>query len=169
MPEIEIRFAQRADLPSIVDIYNQAIRSHYATGDLSEFTVEQREDWFEKFDEKFHPLYLAEMDGKVVGYCSISPYRPGREAMATVAEISYYIDFSFHGRGVGSKLLGYAIADCKRINKESLLAILMDINPKSIGILEKFGFEKWGHFPDIIHINGEKAGHLVYGLHLNKR
>jgi len=168
-PKIKIRFAEKADLPSIVNIYNQAIRSHYATGDISEFTVEQRVTWFEKFDNDFYPLYLVEINGIVLGYCSLSPYRPGREAMATVAEISYYIDFLYHGKGLGSRLLEYVIADCKRINKESLLAILMDINPKSIGILKKFGFEKWGHFPDIIHINGEKAGHLVYGLRLNKK
>jgi L-amino acid N-acyltransferase len=161
---INIRFAEISDLPFIVDIYNQAIRSHCATGDLSEFTIEQRNDWFNKFDNNSYPLYIAEIKNKVVGYCSISPYRPGREAMSSVAEISYYIDYSYQNLGAGTRLLEYVISDCSRTGKESLLAILLDINIQSIRILEKFNFRKWGHFPDIIDINGKKCGHLIYGL-----
>ena len=166
--ELKIRFADRNNLPSIVDIYNQAIRSKCATGDITEFTIEQRIDWFNKFDNEKYPLYIAEIDSKVIGFCTISPYRPGREAMDSVAEISYYIDYSYHKRGVGTKLLEYVISDCNRTGKESLLAILLDINSISVGILEKFNFEKWGYYPDIINIKGKKCGHLIYGLKINK-
>jgi len=162
--DIKIRFAERKHLPFIVDIYNQAIRSKCATGDLKEFSLEQRVDWFEKYDKENYPIYIAEINGEVVGFCTISPYRPGREAMSSVAEISYYIDYSYHKKGVGSQLLKYVIADCNRIGKENLLAILLDINRTSINILEKFNFEKWAHLPGIININGKKCGHLIYGL-----
>jgi len=168
MLDIKIRFAEKTDLSFIVEIYNQAIRSNYATGDLTEFTVEQRVDWYNKFDNEVYPIYIAEVENKVVGYCTISPYRPGREAMSTVAEISYYIDYLYHNKGIGSKIFEYVIADCNRIGKENLLAILLDINPKSVSILEKFNFKKWGHFPDIINIKGKKCGHLIYGLKINK-
>lgn len=168
MSDFKIRFAKRADLPFIVEIYNQAIRSNCATGDLTEFSVEQRLDWFDKFDHEVYPLYIAEMASRVIGYCTISPYRPDREAMSSVAEISYYIDYSYHNQGVGTKMLEYVIADCNRIGKENLLAILLDINPKSVGILEKFNFKEWGHLPDVININGKKCGHLIYGLKINK-
>ena len=167
--ELKIRFANRGDLPFVVEIYNQAIRSKYATGDLTEFTIEQRIDWFNKFDNEKYPLYIAEIDSKVIGFCAISPYRPGREAMDSVAEISYYIDYSYHNRGVGTKLLGYVISDCNRIGKDSLLAILLDINQMSVDILKKFNFKEWGYFPDIINLKGTKCGHLIYGLKINKK
>jgi len=168
MLNIKIRFSKRTDLPFIVDIYNQAIRSNIATGDLTEFSVEQRLDWFNKFDNEVYPIYIAEIENKVVGYCTISPYRPGREAMSSVAEISYYIDYSYHNQGIGSKILEYVITDCKRIGKENLLAVLLDVNINSISILEKFNFKKWGHFPEIINIKGKKCDHLIYGLKINK-
>ena len=164
MLEIKIRLSESTDLPYIVEIYNQAIRSGIATGDLTEFTMEQRLDWYKKFDSESYPLYIAEINNKVVGYCTLSPYRPGREAMASIAEISYYIDYSYQNQGVGTKLLEYVIADCKRTGKESLLAILLDINPQSIALLKKFNFEQWGHFPGIINIKGKKCGQLIYGL-----
>ena len=164
---MKIRHAQWSDLPRIVDIYNQAIQSQFATGDLSEFTVKERQDWFLKFDKDNYPIYVAELDSKIVGYCTLSPYRPGREAMARVAEISYYVDFALHQKGIGSALIHHALSDCKRIGKNTLLAILLDINTPSIKILEKFGFKRWGHFPDIIQLKGKSCGHLVYGLKVN--
>ena len=167
MDKLLIRFASIADLPFIVDIYNQAIRTKCATGDTREFCVDERKEWFEKFDINEYPLYVAEISNKIVGYCTLSPYRPGREAMSSVVEISYYLDYSFHGKGIGTSLLKYVISDCKRIGKKTLLAILLDINFQSIGILEKFNFKKWGHFPNIIDIDGEKCGHLIYGLKIS--
>lgn len=166
---LNIRFAKASDLKSIVDIYNQAIRSKNATGDMDEFKPEDRNNWFTKHDQNHYPLYVAELDNKVVGYCTISPYRPGRRAMAKVAEISYYLDYSYHGKGIGTSLIKHAINDCERIGKKSLLAILLDINLQSIGILEKHGFEEWGHFPDIIHLDQKKCGHFIYGLNLDKK
>ena len=166
--EIHIRHACINDLTSIVDIYNQAIRSKNATGDMDEFRPEDRKDWFAEHNQNHYPLYVAELNNKVVGYCTISPYRPGRRAMAKVAEISYYLDYSYHGKGIGTSLIKHAIADCERIGKKSLLAILLDINLQSIGILEKHGFKKWGHFPHIIHLDQQKCGHFIYGLSLDK-
>lgn len=162
--EVSIRLANKSDLPFIVEIYNQAIKSKCATGDLTEFTTEQRTGWFGKFTKEKYPLYIAELAGKVVGYCSISPYRAGREAMETVAEISYYVAYAYHRQGIGTQLVKYVLSDCKRVGKETLLAIVLDINPASISILKKLGFKKWGHFPDIINMEARKCGHLVYGL-----
>jgi L-amino acid N-acyltransferase YncA len=166
--ELIIRFSKIVDLPFIVDIYNQAIGSECATGDMDEFSVDDRIEWFNKFDNNKYPLYVAEIGNRIVGYCTLSPYRQGRKAMSSVAEISYYLDYSFHGKGIGTALLKHVISDCNRIRKKNLLAILLDINSPSIGLLEKFNFKKWGHFPDIINLNGKKCGHLIYGLKINK-
>ncbi len=114
-----IRFANILDLPAIVYIYNQAIRTKCATGDLNEFMVDERKEWFDKFDINKYPIYVVEIAGKIVGYCTLSPYRPNRKAMQNVAEISYYLDYSFHSKGIGTKLLKHVIADCNRINLKS--------------------------------------------------
>lgn len=167
--ELTIRFSKTEDLPFIVNIYNQAIRSGNATGDINEFDVANRIDWFSKYDNNEYPLYVAEIANRVIGYCTISPYRSGRQAMLKVAEISYYVDYYYHRKGIGTALINHAIADCKRIKKESLLAILLDINTQSIGILEKFKFEKWGYFPDIINLHGIRCSQLIYGLKTKKQ
>ena len=165
----KIRLAAINDLPLIVEIYNQAIRSKSATGDMNEFTVKERVEWFNKFDPINFPIYVAELNDKIIGYATLSPYRQGRKAMKKIAEISFYLDYSYHGSGIGSALVKYAISDCERIGKETLLAILLDINTDSTTLLKKLNFEEWGHLPHIINFDGVRCGHIIYGLNLNHK
>ena len=72
---LRIRFSKITDLPFIVDIYNQAIRSGNATGDLDEFSVDDRKEWFHKFDNDNYPLYVAVIENKVIGYCIELTYK----------------------------------------------------------------------------------------------
>ena len=166
--DLEIRSAYLKDLTFIVDIYNQAIRSKSATGDMDEFKIDDRIEWFKKFDPNNFPIYVAELNKKIIGYATLSPYRRGRKAMNKIAEISFYIDYSYHNLGIGYLLISHVISDCERIGKEALLAILLDINKPSIKLLKKFNFEEWGHLPQIINIDDVKCGHLIYGLILMK-
>jgi L-amino acid N-acyltransferase YncA len=161
-----IRFASISDLATIVAIYNQAIQSKSVTGDMEAFTVEERVDWFNKFNADTFPIYVIEVEEMVIGYATLSPYRFGRKALNKTAEISYYINYSWHGKGMGSALVSHVLSDCKRLGKETLLAILLDINTGSTGLLRKFKFEQWGHLPNVADFNGVKSGHFIYGLQL---
>ncbi len=166
-PNFNIRFANYADLAEIVVIFNQAVRAR-VNGSLKEGTVESRSKWFSEFSQKEYPIYVAEQNNRVVGYCYLSQYRSGRQAMSKTAEISYYIDYNHHRQGIGSALIKHTINDCKRVNKNNLLAILLDKNKPSISILEKFGFKKWGCYPDIVNLDGEICSQLIYGLKLGE-
>jgi L-amino acid N-acyltransferase YncA len=158
-----IRMASPADLPHIVEIYNQAIESHTATADTVPFTVEQRGEWFASHNPEQYPIYVYEqVDGEVIGWLSVSPYR-GRPALARTAEISYYVDYAHHGQGIGSALMTHALQDAGRIGKKIYLAILLEWNTGSIRLLEKFGFEKWGHLPEVAELDGRLCGQFYYG------
>ena len=157
-----LRLATLSDLPRLVDIYNQAIASHTATADILPFTVETRRLWFDAHSPDAYPIYVYELDGQVLGYLSISPYRD-RPALARTAEVSYYVDYAFHGRGIGSALMHHALADCAHIHKHVLLAILLESNLASLRLLKKFGFEKWGHLPDVAEFDGQLCGQFYYG------
>ena len=97
-----IRLAQMGDLSTIVDIYNQSIPSKQSTGDTRPLRVEDRVTWFEEHRPDVHPIFVSEVEGQVAGWCSLSPYRPGRAALRFTAEISYYIALAYHRRGIGT-------------------------------------------------------------------
>ncbi len=162
-----IRFAETRDLPRLVDIYNQAILSQNATGDTIPFSSETRWDWFNRHSNDHYPIYVCTDEaGKVQGYLTLSPYRD-RPAMAHTAEISYYVDYAFHGQGIGSALMQNALEDCPRLKLRVLLAILLEWNQPSVRLLEKFGFEKWGYLPEVADFSGRLCGHLYYGRKLS--
>jgi phosphinothricin acetyltransferase len=167
--KLTIRIAEARDLPAIVEIYNQAVKLRYATADLSPVTVEGRTAWLAEHDPARNPVFVAESDGAVVGWCSISPYRPGRTALRYTAEISYYVHENFRGIGVASRLIEHSIRECPKLGMKTLFAILLDINPASVRILEKFGFQRWGHMPGVADFDGKECGHLYYGLRLGGR
>ena len=162
-PKLKITWPTRNDLEAMVDIYNQAIRSGVATGHNREFTRAARWAWYKSHDRMTFPLYMMTYEKKVIGYGTLSPYRPGRQAMRNIAEVSFFIDEKYQGKGYGKILLQHIINDCKRVKIKTLIAILLDVNKRSIRLLKKFGFQKWGHFPDVVEFPDKTCGQLIYG------
>ena len=164
---MKIRFAEIKDLKIIVDIYNQAIKAGNATADLKEINYPERQDWFLEHDKDSYPIYVLEFQKQIIGWGSISPYRKGRAGLKETAEISYYIDYNFHGNGYGKLLIEYMIDDCKRIGIKNLFALLLEINEKSISVLKSFGFSSWGYMPDVVNLSGLRCAHVMYGKKVN--
>lgn len=159
---MHIRHTTMSDLPRLVDIYNQAIVAGNATADTVPFSVESRLDWFNSHNPVSHPIFVAEMDGRVTGWLSVSSYR-GRPALNQTAEISYYVDHGFQRRGIGSALIAHALAEAPRLKKRIYLAILLEQNTASLHLLEKFGFERWGYLPEVAEFDGRLCGQFYYG------
>lgn len=158
-----IRLAHRDDLPTILDIYNQSIPSQQSTGDLEPVRLEDRLSWFEEHRPDRHPIFVAEVDGHVAGWCSLSAYRPGRAALRFTKEISYYIAHAYHRQGLGTALIEHALAACPALQIRHVFAIVLEGNQASLKLLEKMGFEQWGYLPGVANFNGREIGHLYYG------
>ena len=161
-----IRAATIDDLSSIVAIYNEAVEQRFATADLEPVTIQQRSAWFHEHDPGTSPIYIAEHEGTLAGWCSLSEYRPGRGALRRTAEISYYVSAAVRGRGVGTALVQHAIDQAPRLGKHVLFGILLEKNAASVGLLKKCGFELWGRLPDAALIDGELVSHVYYGRHV---
>ncbi|MGI6122981.1 MAG: GNAT family N-acetyltransferase [Acetivibrionales bacterium] len=159
-----IRHAQIADLESIIDVYNQAVLTKQATSDLKPVDVNSRLKWFEEHTPDKYPIFVCEIDGKIGGWISLSPYRSGREALRFTAEVSYYVHSDFQGKRIGSKLLDYVLKECPKYQIKNLFAIILEHNIRSIKLVEKFNFEKWGLLPNVADFDGKEYGHLYYGL-----
>jgi phosphinothricin acetyltransferase len=158
-----IRVASESDLPAIVEIYNQAVEQRFATADLRPVTVDQRRAWFDHHDPASYPIHVFEQDQAVLGWCSFSSYRSGREAVLGTAEISYYVGLDSRRQGVGSALVAHAVREAPRLGKRVLFGILLERNHASIRLMEKCGFELWGRLPDVAMIDGELVSHVYYG------
>ena len=161
-----MRLARAEDLPIINDIYNQAVRKRFCTAHLLEIGMDERKTWFRAHDPLRFPVFVAIQDKAVVGWVSLGPYREERQAFTHVGEVSYYVDEREQGKGLGSSMLAHSLDVAPSYGFTVLIAILLNKNPASIGLLERFGFESWGVMPGIALIDGQEADHLYYGLKL---
>lgn len=160
---MKIRIAKIEDLPKIVEIYNQAVRSNRSTADLTPVGVADRQGWFDQHWSEKYPIFLVEIDQKVVGWCSLSAYRPGRMALRYTAELSCFIDQAHWRRGLATALMAHAIDCCPRLEIKNLLAIVLEWNQPSIRLLERMGFQRWGFLPRVADFYGQECGHLYFG------
>ena len=162
-PEIHIRTAEITDLSKIVAIYNQAVPTRQSTANTIPWTVEGRTPWFMDHQPDRYPIFVAEVDDQVVGWCSLSVYRPGRKALRFTAEISYYIGNSYQGQGIGSALVSHAMDNCPTLGIKNIIAVLIDRNITSQNLLEKLGFQRWGYLPRVLDFDGQECGEFYYG------
>ena len=160
---MEIRLSYSKDLNRIIEIYNQAIATRVSTADIQPVSKADRRTWFDNHTPNSYPIYVADLEGKIAGWCSLSPYRPGRMAVRHTAEISYYIDNQFKRMGIGTRLIKHAMQDCTRINIKHLFGILLESNVPSEKLLLKLGFERWGRMPGVAEIDGKNYSHIYLG------
>ena len=95
LPSLRIRWPVRNDLEKLVEIYNQAIRAGNATGHTKEFSRQARWKWYTSHSRHYFPIYILELNKEIIGYGTLSPYREGRQAMRSIAEVSFFLDEGF--------------------------------------------------------------------------
>ncbi|MBD0382814.1 GNAT family N-acetyltransferase [Paenibacillus sedimenti] len=150
---LTVRKAVEADVPFMLTIYNEVIRKSAATFDLEVQSLEQRLDWFAKFDDR-HPLLVAEVEGKVAGYCGILPFRQ-KPAYSHTVEVSIYIDELMQGKGIGRILLQEILELAKSIDHHVIIAGIVGENKGSVRLHEKLGFTFVGTFREVGYKFGE--------------
>jgi phosphinothricin acetyltransferase len=165
-PALYIRPATEADLPVIVDIYNQSIPAGWSTADTKPIAVADRLEWFRKFDPARRPIWVAEVDGQVVGTVYLSSFYHARPAYEATAEVSVYIASAYHRRGIGRRLKQWAIEQCPRLGVTTLLSMHFDHNEATPRINESLGFEQCAHLKEIAVVQGRRRGLMIWALRI---
>lgn len=143
---IEVRPATAGDLSAVNDIYNQYVLEAHYTFDLEPMSAEARREWFSHYGETGrHRLLVAVSDGLVIGYASSSRFRT-KPAYDTSVETSVYLAPDSVGHGAGSRLYESLFKALEGEDVHRAYAGIALPNPASIGLHERFGFKRVGHF-----------------------
>lgn len=162
MSSLQVRDATRADLPAIVEIYNSAIPGRIATADTSPISAESRQAWFDEHGPETHPLWIATIDGSIVGWLSFQEFNT-RPAYHATAEISIYVAPAFKRRGIGRALLGRAVDRAPALRLRTLVGLIFGHNAASLRLFELFGFERWACLPRVAELDGVERDLVIVG------
>lgn len=161
MSDILLRPFDWADIPAITSIYRHYVETTAITFDTEAPGEEAIAEKYAGLKRLGHPLIIAERAGKAVGYAYASFYRP-RAAYRFTCEDSIYLNPAETGRGLGRLLLTELLTQSKAFGFKQMLAVITADTANSIGLHEKFGFERVGYYSavgykfdrwhDIVHL-----------------
>lgn len=143
-----LREATVADAQAISDIFN-----HYALHSTANFatTTEDAADrkrWFLEHAKAGLPVLVAELDSRIVGWASLSPYHT-RCAYRQTVEPSVYLHPDYIGKGLGKQLLRRLMTLASARRYHCLVALICSENTSSIELFRNFGFEPAGRLKEV--------------------
>jgi L-amino acid N-acyltransferase len=139
---LRIRLVARADAPAIRDIYNREVLESTVTFDLVPRTLEEQVAWIDEHSGG-HPAIVAVDGDDVVGFASLTPYRP-RPAYMTTVEDSVYVRRERRGQGIGALLLGDLVGRAREHGFHAVIARIVGDHEASIRLHVACGFEPIG-------------------------
>lgn len=144
---ITLRDARADDLPRIRAIYNHEVLTSTATYDTTPRTEAEQAAWF-RHHGGAHPVYVAEADGAVIAWASLSPWSD-RAAYGGSVEVSVYVDASARRRGAGRILLARLVQAARECGHHALLARISADNEASIALHAAQGFTVVGMLKEV--------------------
>lgn len=137
-----IRPATTADAAATADIYNREVTTSTVTFDLVTRSVAEQAEWLGARSGALE-VVVAEIDGQVAGFASLSPYRD-RPAYRTTVEDSIYIHHDHRGAGVGRALLSEIVHVAEARGFHSVIGRIVGGHEASIRLHEQVGFTRVG-------------------------
>jgi len=136
--EVEVRLAGAGDAEATRSIYNAEVTGSTVTFDLVPRSLSDQRAWLE-LHAGAHPAIVALVDGEVVGFGSLSPYR-SRPAYATSVEDSVYVRADRRGEGIGRDLLGELVDLATAHGFHAVMARIVGGHEASIALHRACGF-----------------------------
>ena len=137
-----LRLATLDDAEDIRAIYNEEVLTSTVTFDLVPRTLEEQQSWL-RARSGAHSTVVAEVDGRVAGFASLSPWKE-KHAYRTSVEDSVYIHRDHHRQGLGRLLLAELLDVAEKSGFHAVFARIVGGHEASIALHASCGFEVVG-------------------------
>jgi phosphinothricin acetyltransferase len=139
---VETRSAVPADAEALREIYNREVLTSTVTFDLVPRTDDDQRVWMDARSGA-HAVVVAVDGDEIVGFGSLSPYRP-RPAYSTSVEDSVYIHRDHQGQGIGKLILADLVARAQQHGFHTIIGRIVGGHDASIGLHRSLGFDHVG-------------------------
>jgi len=153
---VTVRPAVAGDSADVKAIYDREVRTAVSTMDVEPRSEDAHREWFESHQVAQYPLLVAEIDGRVVGWGTLSPWSP-RGGYSRTAEASVFVRGGFRRQGAGRALLSALVEAGRQQGHRVVLGRIEASNEASLALARSVGFTSVG----VMHRVGEKFGRVL--------
>ncbi|MGX1306112.1 L-amino acid N-acyltransferase YncA [Amorphus suaedae] len=143
-----VRDATEDDLPGIVEIYNDAVRTTTSIWNGTPVDLENRRAWLNERQAAGFPVLVAVEDDAVLAYATYGPFRP-HEGYRHTAENSIYVQHDARGRGIGRTIMLPLIARARQAGMHVLIGAVEAENTASLRLHASLGFTEGGRLAEV--------------------
>jgi L-amino acid N-acyltransferase YncA len=162
MPALTIRLATPPDLDAINDIYNHYVLTSTCTYQTEPETIDARRTWFTNHGPP-HPITIAQHDGQIVGWASLSRFH-ARAAYSRTVENSVYVHPDHHRQGIGRALLTDLIDRARALGHHTIIAGIDAEQSPSVAIHTAHGFQQVAFLKEV----GFKFNRWLHVIYMQK-
>jgi phosphinothricin acetyltransferase len=137
------RPVERRDAEKVRAIYNVEVQESTVTFDLVARSLAEQLAWIDEHSGGHPAIVAVDADDDIVGFASVSPYRP-RPAYAPTVEDSVYVRRDCRGKGVGKLLLSDLVEATRSHGFHSMVARIVGGHDASIALHRACGFDEVG-------------------------
>ena len=148
-----IRNADTKDIPALMGIMNHYRRHSNAIWTRDLCTAEDVHQWLREHSSPKRPALVAEEDGTLLGYATLSCFRPHGGYRFT-AENSIYLLHGQEGRGIGTALMKELLLRGKKAGLRVVTAWIDGENAASVAFHTALGFETVGTMKGVGVLDG---------------
>ncbi len=144
-----MRHAEKADVPAIAGVHVRAWRAAYRglvhDAVLDSLSVAEREQMWNGLvpsrDDDAHVTIVAEIEGEVVGFCSVAAPSRDADAPEGTAEIpAIYVEPDRRRGGIGAALLDAALVALEAAGWRRVTLWVVATNANARAFYARFGF-----------------------------
>ncbi len=152
--EIELDDASEEDMLEVQAIYAPHVIHGLSSFETEAPSVEEMQQRRSGVLSKGLPYLVVRQQGKVLGYCYLSPFRP-RYAYRFTLECSVYIAEGQQGKGLGKRLMTEAIKRAEAGGWRQMMAVIGNSeNIASVRLHESLGFYLVGQLNGVGYKHG---------------
>jgi len=148
---MQLRDANEADLPGILEIYNDVVAHSTAIYATEPTTLDERRVWLAARNESGFPVMVAADAGVVFGFASFGDWRGAWNGYRFTVEHSVHVRASMRGRGIGRRMVEALIPRAVALGKHVMIGSIDADNEASIRFHARLGFEQVARFREVGH------------------
>ena len=148
-----IREFRKSDTASFCDAIGEVAQERRYILTTEAPSLQKINEWVETYLNEPHAHFIAEDNGRVVGWADI--IRLKRPSLAHIGNLGMGVLAAYRGRGVGNELIKHTLDKAWEIGLERIQLEVFSNNAAALNLYQKHGFEIEGHKRKACYMNDE--------------